>query len=134
MGSTKNIFGDDPFKTEEFTEKFPDQESTPLIFMTTTSNIEGKSIAEYHGMVFGEAACGIGMVTAAYQQFEGFFGKRAGASERRMEQVRRQAMFNASEHAKSLGANAIVGARVDYEYSGAAVLVAVSGTAVTAEL
>ena len=134
MSSTRNIFGDDPFKTEQFTEEFPDMKSTPLIFMTSTSNIEGKSISEYHGMVFGEAAFGIGIVTDAYQQWEGFFGKRAGTSERRMEQVRRHAMFNASEHAKSLGANAIVGVRVDYEYSGAAVLVAVSGTAVTASL
>lgn len=134
MSETTNLFGDDPFKSDDFVKEFPDLESTPLVFMTTTSCIEGKSISDYHGMVFGEAAFGVGFGTDAFQSLQSFFGVRAGSSERRMEQARRQAMFNASEQAKSLGGNAIVGARVDYEFTGGAMFVSVTGTAVSAAL
>ena len=43
-------------------------------------------------------------------------------------------MFNAREQAKSRGSNAIVGVRVDYEFTSSAMFVAVSGTAVTVDL
>ena len=134
MSKTTNIFGDDPFDGKSFVETYPDMESTPLVLMTTTSSIEGKSISDYHGMVFGESAFGVGFGTDAFQSVQAVFGMRAGSTERRMEQVRRQAMFNASEQTKSLGGNAIVGAKVDYEFTSSAMFVAVTGTAVTVDL
>ena len=134
MSETTNIFGDDPFNSDDFVEAFPDLESTPLVFMTTTSIIEGKPISDYHGMVFGEAAFGVGFATDAYQSVQAIFGVRSGSTERRMEQARRQAMFNASEQAKSRGGNAMVGVRVDLEFSGSVILVSITGTAVSAAL
>ena len=134
MSDTNNVFGDDPFQGESFPKKYPEPESTPLVFMTTTSSVEGKSISDYHGLVFGEAAFGIGLGTDVFQSLQSFFGVRGGSSEHRMEEVRRQAMYNASEHAKALGANAIVGIRVDYEFTKGMMFVSISGTAVSVDL
>ena len=134
MSKTSNIFGDDPFDGESFLKSYPDMESTPLLLMTTTPSIEGSSISDYLGMVFGESAIGIGLATSVINTAQSLFGTRAGSTERRMEEVRRQALYHASEHAKSLGGNAVVGVRVDYEVTGGALFVAVTGTAVIAEL
>ena len=134
MSSTTNVFGDDPFDGKSFVEAYPDMESTPMVLMTTTPSIEGTHISDHHGLVFGESAIGIGLVTDIANTAQALFGARAGSTERRMEQARRQTMFNASEQAKALGGNAIVGVRVDYEVTGGALFVAVTGTAVTADL
>ena len=134
MSDTNNVFGDDPFQGESFLKKYPEPESTPLVFMTTTSSVEGKSISNYHGLAFGEAAFGVGLGTEVFEVVQNVFGVRSGKSEHRMEEVRRQAMYNASEHAKALGANAMVGIRVDYEFTKGMMFVSISGTAVSVDL
>ncbi len=137
MNSTTNIFGEDPFDGEAHTRSQVDQDEidrSALVLITTTPTIEEKRITKYHGVVFGESAYGVGLGTNIAQVFQDVFGTHGDSSERRLEQVRRRAMARASDQAKTLGGNAIVGARVDYEFGASMVFVCVTGTAVSADL
>ena len=137
MNSTTNIFGEDPFDGETYTKTHIDQDEidrSALVLITTTPTIEGKRISQYHGVVFGESAYGIGLGTGIAQVFQDVLGTRGDSTERRLEQVRLRAMARASDQATTLGGNAIVGARVDYEFGAGMVFVCVTGTAVSADL
>ncbi|MCH2143178.1 MAG: YbjQ family protein [Phycisphaerales bacterium] len=137
MNSTTNIFGEDPFDGETYTKTQIDQDEidrSALVLITTTPTIEGKRINQYHGVVFGESAYGIGIGTGIAQVFQDVLGTRGDSTERRLEQVRLRAMARASDQATTLGGNAIVGARVDYEFGAGMVFVCVTGTAVSADL
>ena len=137
MNSTTIIFGEDPFDGETYTKKHIDQDEidrSALVLITTTPTIEGKRISQYHGGVFGESAYGIGIGTGIAQVFQDVLGTRGDSTERRLEQVRLRAMARASDQATTLGGNAIVGARVDYEFGAGMGFVCVTGTAVSADL
>mgnify|MGYP001387022405 CR=1 FL=1 len=137
MNSTTNIFGEDPFDGETYTKTHIDQDEidrSALVLITTTPTIEEKRISQYHGVVFGESAYGIGIGTGIAQVFQDVLGTRGDSTERRLEQVRLRAMARASDQATTLGGNAIVGARVDYEFGAGMVFVCVTGTAVSADL
>ena len=76
------------------------------MIVTTTQTVEGRQIAEYKGIVFGEVVSG---------------------------EAREKAIDEMCKRAERLGANAVVGVDVDYEVLGkenGMLMVSVSGTAV----
>ena len=103
------------------------------MIVTTTNSIEGKTITEYRGIVFGEVIAGINFVKDFVAGLSNFFGGRSSTYEDELVQARSAAIQELESRAAALGANAVVGVKMDYEVLGAdngMLMVTVSGTAV----
>jgi uncharacterized protein YbjQ (UPF0145 family) len=101
--------------------------------LTTTPVIEGKRIADYKGIVFGEATFGSGIGADLKGMAAAFTGKRTEGYEKKLQETRMAAMEQMKDRASNLGANAVVGVDVDYEFIDAVMMISVSGTAVVVE-
>ena len=93
------------------------------MILTTTQNIEGYTIKEYLGIVSGEA-------------FENKVFRGERFYEPVLSRTRNQVLNQLEEHARSIGADAVIGVSVDFEMAdlGPCVLVNATGTAVKTEL
>ena len=93
------------------------------MILTTTQNIEGRTITEYLGVVSGEAF-----------ENQAFRGHRSYAPT--LSKARMLALNQLKDQAGSLGADAVVGISIDFEMidSNSGILVYASGTAVKTEL
>lgn len=101
------------------------------MIITTTNSIEGRQIAEYRGIVVGEAIMGANVVRDFFAGITDIIGGRSGAYESKLQDARDTAMAELEQRAAQLGANAVVGVDLDYEVVGDSMLmVSVSGTAV----
>lgn len=103
------------------------------MIVTTTPQIEGREIAEYKGLVFAEVATGITWVKDIAASFRNLVGGRSSHHEEAVSGTRMQAIEEMVQRARNMGANAIVGARFEYEMigqQGTMLLVIASGTAV----
>jgi uncharacterized protein YbjQ (UPF0145 family) len=104
-----------------------------IMIITTTPSIEGKTIIEYKGVVFGEVISGVNFIKDFAAGLSNFFGGRSGTYEEELIQARENAMREMENRARQIGADAVVGVDVDYEVLGAdngMLMVTVSGTAV----
>ncbi|ATI41848.1 hypothetical protein CBW24_07450 [Pacificitalea manganoxidans] len=98
---------------------------------TTTNSVEGYQIAEYHGIVVGEAILGANVFRDLFAQVTDIIGGRSGAYERSLGEARTTALNELQDRAADLGANAVVGIDLDYEVINNMLMVSASGTAVT---
>jgi uncharacterized protein YbjQ (UPF0145 family) len=106
------------------------------MLVTTTSHLEGKKIAEYKGVVFGEVIVGVNFVKDFAAGLTNFFGGRSSSYEGELIEARQEAIKEMEQRAKSLGANGVIGVDVDYEVLGTnnnMLMVIASGTAVVIE-
>lgn len=103
----------------------------------TTNNIEGKRITAYKGIVFGEIIAGINVIKDIAAGLSNFFGGRSGSYEQELLMAREQALREMEQRAAEMGANAVIGVKVDYETIGNQgsnmLMVIASGTAVVIE-
>ncbi|SKA61009.1 Uncharacterized conserved protein YbjQ, UPF0145 family [Eubacterium uniforme] len=100
---------------------------------TTTPSIEGKTIVEYRGIVFGEVVAGVNVIKDFTAGLSNFFGGRSTTYEDELINARQQAVTEMEQRASQLGANAVVGVDIDYEVLGSdngMLMVTASGTAV----
>lgn len=100
---------------------------------TTTSNIEGRSINAYLGLVSGEAVMGANIFRDLFAGIRDIVGGRAGSYENVLRGGRDQALSEMIEEAQRLGADAVIGIALDYEAIGASdsmMMVVATGTAV----
>lgn len=103
------------------------------MIVTTTSTIEGRKIADYKGLVSGEAVIGANVFRDVFASIRDFVGGRSGSYEKVLKSARDEALRDMIEDAERLGADAIVGASLDYEVAGqsSTMLICIaSGTAV----
>jgi uncharacterized protein YbjQ (UPF0145 family) len=101
------------------------------MLLTTTSQISGKEITEYKGIVNGEVILGANVFRDILASIRDFIGGRSAAYEEVLKKAKEEALREMQQEAKKLGANAIIGIDIDYEMIGTGMLmVAVSGTAV----
>ena len=103
------------------------------MILTTTPTIEGRTIVEYKGVVFGEVIAGVDFLRDIAASIRNFVGGRSGSYEEELINARAQAMDEMRQRAAALGADAVVGIDVDYEVLGAnngMLMVTASGTAV----
>jgi uncharacterized protein YbjQ (UPF0145 family) len=104
------------------------------MLVVTTPSIEGKQIAEYHGLVTGEAILGANVFRDLFASIRDIVGGRSGAYEEELRKAKDIAVDEMVQQAQSLGANAVVGVDLDYETisggSGNMLMVSASGTAV----
>ena len=104
------------------------------MILTTTPSVEGRSIEEYRGIVFGEVISGVDVIKDFTAGLSNFFGGRSSTYEDELTSAREQALLELEQRAARLGADAVVGIDVDYEVLGSnngMLMVTVSGTAVT---
>jgi len=103
------------------------------MILTTTPSVEGHTITEYKGVVFGEVISGVNFLRDFAASIRNIVGGRSGSYEEELITARAQAMNEMSERAAQLGADAVVGIDIDYEVLGennGMLMVTASGTAV----
>ena len=103
------------------------------MILTTTPTIEGRTIIEYKGVVFGEVISGVNFLRDFAAAIRNIVGGRSSSYEEELVVARDQAMNELASRALSLGADAVVGIDIDYEVlgeNGGMLMVTASGTAV----
>lgn len=103
------------------------------MILTTTPSVEGRTISEYKGVVFGEVVSGVNFIRDFKASIRNIIGGRSGSYEEELIKARAQAMEEMSSRASQLGADAVVGIDIDYEVlgeGGGMLMVTASGTAV----
>lgn len=103
------------------------------MIVTTTPSVEGRSIAEYKGVVVGEAILGANVFRDVFAQITDIVGGRSGAYEKSLAEARETALRELEERAAMVGGNAVVGVDLDYEVINNMLMVSASGTAVVLE-
>ena len=104
------------------------------MIITTTPTVEGRTIAEYKGIVFGEVISGVDIFRDIGAGLRNIFGGRSAGYADELQNARSEALAEMQRRASALGADAVVGVDVDYEVLGSdngMLMVSVSGTAVT---
>ena len=103
------------------------------MILTTTPSVEGRTITEYKGVVFGEVISGVNFIRDIAASIRNIVGGRSGSYEEELVKARNQAMDELANRAIEIGADAVVGIDVDYEVLGpdnGMLMVTASGTAV----
>jgi uncharacterized protein YbjQ (UPF0145 family) len=103
------------------------------MIVTTTHNIDGRTIQSYLGVISSETIIGANFFKDILGGLRDVFGGRSGTYEKVLEEAKQSAMLELIEKGQALGANAIVGIDLDYETVGAngsMLMVCASGTAV----
>ncbi|TBN04021.1 YbjQ family protein [Hyunsoonleella flava] len=104
-----------------------------MIF-TTTNSIEGQTINDYLGIVTGIAYNSSYKYKGSSMSFKDMFNmsKYREAYTLGLETIKEEAFQNLSENAKRLGANAVVGIKIDIEplANSSHIIVSITGTAV----
>lgn len=106
------------------------------IIVTTTNSVEGKRIVEYKGIIFGEVVSGVDFIKDFAAGITNIFGGRSGSYEDELVSARESSLDELKNRAIRMGANAVVGVKVDYEtlgQGGNMLMVTASGTAVVVE-
>lgn len=103
------------------------------MILTTTQTIEGRTIVEYKGIVFGEVISGVNFFKDFGASIRNLIGGRSSSYEKELLDARRKALSELEERARLVGADAVVGIDIDYEVlgeGGGMLMVTASGTAV----
>jgi len=103
------------------------------MILTTTPTVEGRTIIEYKGVVFGEVISGVNFIKDFKASLRDIVGGRSGSYEQELINARNQALRELEERARQLNADAVVGIDMDYEVlgqNGSMLMVSASGTAV----
>lgn len=103
------------------------------MIITTTTSVENRQISSYEGIVFGEVITGINMLKDLGAGLRNVFGGRSKGYEEELLRAREEALQEMSQRAQAMGADAVVGVKMDYEVLGSdngMLMVTCSGTAV----
>ncbi len=103
------------------------------MILSTTGAVDGKPVREYKGIVFGETIIGANIFKDLLAGIRDIIGGRSGAYEKVLMEARETSLREMQDRAAQLGANAVIGIKVDYETLGAGngmMMVVTSGTAV----
>jgi uncharacterized protein YbjQ (UPF0145 family) len=103
------------------------------MIVTTTPGVEGKPVAQYLGIVSGEAILGANIVKDVFAGIRDIVGGRSAAYEEELRRAKEIAIQEMVQNAAALGADAVVGVDLDYESlgsNGGMLMVSASGTAV----
>ena len=101
------------------------------MLVTTTSNIEGKRISSYIGLVNGEAIIGANVLRDFFATITDVVGGRSGAYVQALREAKSIAIKEMMDQATRLGATAIIGVDMDYQtINNTMLMVSANGTAV----
>ncbi len=104
------------------------------MIIATTNYVPGMEIVEYKGFATGEVVAGINFIKDLGAGIRNFFGGRVQGYEDEIIQARTEALKELEARAEAMGANAVIGVRIDFDALGSngnnMLLVTVTGTAV----
>ena len=104
------------------------------MIITTTNSIEGAEITSYMRLVSANIVIGTNFLSDIFASFTDFFGGRSNTYQHRLDEVYQNAINEIEEKAARMGADAVVGLKMDFnEISGkgkAMFMVSAVGTAV----
>ena len=104
------------------------------MIITTTNNVPGMEIVEYKGFATGEVVAGINFIKDLGAGIRNLFGGRVQGYEDEIIQARAQVLKELEDRAAEMGANAVIGVRIDFDALGSdgnnMLLVTATGTAV----
>ncbi len=103
------------------------------MIVTTTHAVDNRPVAEYLGVVTGEAILGANLFRDIFASVRDIVGGRSGSYEEVLRQARDTALAEMADEARRRGADAVVGVDLDYEtvgQGGSMLMVSASGTAV----
>ena len=105
------------------------------MLVVTASNLDGRPVRRYLGLVSGEAILGANIFRDMFAGIRDIVGGRSAAYERELREAKRIAIEEMVLQAREMGANAVVGVDLDYETiemgsGGGMLMVSASGTAV----
>lgn len=103
------------------------------MIITTTSTVEGRPATAYLGVIAGETILGTNIFRDLFAGIRDIIGGRSGSYEQVLREARQTALRELEETAHQLGADAVVGVKIDYETvgeTGSMLMVTASGTAV----
>ena len=104
------------------------------MIIATTNYVPGMEIVEYKGFATGEVVAGINFIKDIGAGIRNLFGGRVQGYEDEIIQARAEALKELEARAEEMGANAVIGVRIDFDALGSdgnnMLLVTVTGTAV----
>ncbi|MBS6063832.1 putative heavy metal-binding protein [Criibacterium bergeronii] len=103
------------------------------MIITTTNSVDGRQVQEYKQVVFGEVITGVNFFKDLGAGLRNIFGGRSQGYEDELTNARTEALEEMKSRAEKIGADAIIGVKMDYEVLGAdngMLMVTCSGTAV----
>ena len=106
------------------------------MLIVTTPRLEGRPIRQYLGLVHGETILGANLFRDLLASVRDLVGGRARAYESTLQRAREMAVEEMARRARLLGADAVVGVRIDVEVLGQAggmLMACATGTAVILE-
>ena len=106
------------------------------MLVVTTNSLDGKRIAQYLGVVTGEAILGANIFRDLFAGIRDIVGGRSAAYESELRKAKEIAIAEMTAQAQAAGCNAIIAVDLDYETigsNGSMLMVSASGTAVVIE-
>lgn len=104
------------------------------MIITTTNSIEGAEITSYMRLISTNVVIGSSFVSDFFASFTDLFGGRSNTYQNRLDEVYQNAITEIEQKAARIGADAVVGLKMDFnEISGkgkAMFMVSAVGTAV----
>ena len=104
------------------------------MIITTTNTVPGMEIVEYKGFATGEVVAGTNFIKDLGAGVRNLIGGRVQGYEDEIIQARTEALKELEARAEAMGANAVIGVRIDFDALGSngnnMLLVTVTGTAV----
>ena len=104
------------------------------MIIATTNYVPGMEVVEYKGFATGEVVAGINFIKDLGAGIRNLFGGRVQGYEDEIIQARTEALKELEVRAAAMGANAVIGVRIDFDALGSngnnMLLVTVTGTAV----
>lgn len=119
-------------------EKYEDlQCKLKSLVITTTASIDGKKIIEYKGIITAQVFMGVNLFKDVFSGLRDIVGGRSKAMENELKKAKDLLLEELKKEALDLGANAIIGLKIDFEdvgkTSGNAFMLLGTGTAVFLE-
>ena len=105
------------------------------MILTTTDVIQGAVVESYLGIVTAEVVYGTNALRDFFAGIRDIVGGRTGSYERVFEQGQRDALAELEQRARRLGADAVIGIKLDtgtinIDQSGVLLLITATGTAI----
>src|SRR3972149_145903 len=96
----------------------PGKKGFERFLMVTTPVLDGVEIQEYLGPVVVRNVRAINIVRDFFTSIRDIFGGRSGAYQEVIDDMYREVLEDVRDRAESMGANAVIGLRIDFESVG----------------
>lgn len=107
------------------------------VFVSTTSSVQNAEVTAYHDVIASHVVAGTGLFSDVAASFSDVFGGRSKSYQKQLSKINEEAVRQLKEEAASMGANGIIGLRIDHDQVSsqgkAMFMVTASGTAVKME-